>query len=193
MVVVAVLFLAGPLLLLRGRRGHRDDYIGVSGAVRGSGGRGYQLHGDSRRRIWRPHPDPHRGPGGQVPRSGCGRNRVSAGTMVGRYDGDRGAQGFAEGHPAHVDHPGRRGGDADPRRSQSRRGNLVNRPAEARVWAAPCAAAGRPEPPKPASTQHVSDHNQNLTGWGTGAAAQGAGAALERVVPPLEARSGRTW
>jgi len=36
----------------------------------------------------------------------------------------------------------------------------VNRPAGARVWAAPCAAAGRPEPPRPASTQHVSDHNQ---------------------------------
>jgi Ca2+/H+ antiporter, TMEM165/GDT1 family len=31
-VVVAVLFLAGPLLLLRGRRGHRDDHIGVSGS-----------------------------------------------------------------------------------------------------------------------------------------------------------------
>jgi len=44
------------------------------------------------------------------------------------------------------------------------------------------AAVGRPEPPRPASTQHVSGHNQNLTGWGTGAAAQDAGAALERVV-----------
>lgn len=31
-VVIAVLFLAGPLLLLRGRRGHRDDYTGVRGS-----------------------------------------------------------------------------------------------------------------------------------------------------------------
>lgn len=37
-VVVAVLFLAGALLLLRGRRGRRDDYIGVS---------------ESRTRFWR--------------------------------------------------------------------------------------------------------------------------------------------
>jgi putative Ca2+/H+ antiporter (TMEM165/GDT1 family) len=31
-VVVAVLFLAGAVLLLRGRRGHEDDYTGVSGS-----------------------------------------------------------------------------------------------------------------------------------------------------------------
>jgi len=31
-VVVAVLFLAGAPLLLRGRRGHRDEHIGMSGS-----------------------------------------------------------------------------------------------------------------------------------------------------------------
>jgi Ca2+/H+ antiporter, TMEM165/GDT1 family len=31
-VVVAVLFLADAVLLLRGRRGHEDDYAGVSGS-----------------------------------------------------------------------------------------------------------------------------------------------------------------
>jgi putative Ca2+/H+ antiporter (TMEM165/GDT1 family) len=52
-VVVAVLFLAGALLLLRGRRGLGDEHIGVSGSsTRFWRVAATKLDGDSRRRIW---------------------------------------------------------------------------------------------------------------------------------------------